>query len=155
MSLPARPPAPHDEKACARCGRRITWRRKWARSWDEVRYCGQACRRQRLDSTAQRLEAAIEALLDARGAGKTICPSEAARRVAPDDWRPLMERARRAARRLVTQGRLEITQGGRVVDPSTARGPIRLRRPLRQAGAARDVSRRESGAASSAEEPAS
>jgi hypothetical protein len=39
-----------------------------------------------------------------------------------------MEPARRAARRLVAAGTLEITQGGRVVDPSTARGPIRLRR---------------------------
>ena len=38
-----------------------------------------------------------------------------------------MARARRAARRLVATGTLEITQGGRVVDPSTARGPIRLR----------------------------
>jgi Protein of unknown function (DUF3253) len=31
----------------------------------------------------------------------------------------------------VASGRLEITQGGRVVDPSTAKGPIRLRRPRR------------------------
>ena len=45
-----------------------------------------------------------------------------------EDWRPLMEPARRAARRLVAAGTLEITQGGRAVDPSTARGPIRLRR---------------------------
>jgi hypothetical protein len=27
----------------------------------------------------------------------------------------------------VTAGRIEITQGGHVVDPSTAKGPIRLR----------------------------
>lgn len=40
-----------------------------------------------------------------------------------------MERARRAARRLVAEGRLEILQGSRVVDPSTAKGPIRLRLP--------------------------
>jgi hypothetical protein len=39
-----------------------------------------------------------------------------------------MEPARRAARRLVDAGRVEITQKGRVVDPSTAQGPIRLRR---------------------------
>jgi len=44
-----------------------------------------------------------------------------------DDWRALMESARRAARRLVVAGRVEITQGGVVVDPSTARGPIRIR----------------------------
>ena len=49
--------------------------------------------------------------------------------VRPDGWRELMEPARRAARRLVAAGRLEITQQGRVVDPSTAKGPVRLRRP--------------------------
>ena len=32
-----------------------------------------------------------------------------------------------AARRLVDAGRIEIIQRGRVVDPSTAKGPIRLR----------------------------
>jgi hypothetical protein len=41
----------------------------------------------------------------------------------------LEEPARRAARRLVAQGQAEIVQNGRVVDPSTARGPILLRRP--------------------------
>jgi hypothetical protein len=38
-----------------------------------------------------------------------------------------MEDARRAARRLVAAGLIEITQGGHVVDPSTAKGPVRLR----------------------------
>ena len=44
-----------------------------------------------------------------------------------EDWRPLMERARMAARRLVAAGGVEITQRGRVVDPSSAKGPIRVR----------------------------
>ncbi|CAN5137476.1 hypothetical protein BH11ACT3_BH11ACT3_08460 [soil metagenome] len=39
-----------------------------------------------------------------------------------------MEPARRAARRLVASGDVVITQRGIVVDPSTARGPIRIRR---------------------------
>lgn len=66
-------------------------------------------------------------LLSARAAGASICPSEAARRVDPDGWKDRMEDARRAARRLVAGGVVEITQGGRVVDPSAARGPIRVR----------------------------
>jgi hypothetical protein len=33
-----------------------------------------------------------------------------------------------AARRLVDQGEVEIVQRGRVVDPSTAKGPLRIRR---------------------------
>jgi len=32
------------EKICAACGRPFAWRRKWAKSWDEVRYCSDACR---------------------------------------------------------------------------------------------------------------
>lgn len=75
------------------------------------------------------LERAITDLLEGRRAGATICPSEAARRVDPEAWRDLMEPARGAARRLVASGDLEITQKGVVVDPSTATGPIRLRRP--------------------------
>lgn len=35
------------QKTCAVCGRPFTWRKKWARHWDEVRYCSDACRRQR------------------------------------------------------------------------------------------------------------
>jgi hypothetical protein len=116
-------PAP---KPCERCGREITWRKKWARDWAQVRYCSERCRRQRLGDTDRALEAAILELLEQRAAGATICPSEAARWVATD-WRPLLEPARQAARRLVAAGRLEITQRGRPVDPSTARGPIRLR----------------------------
>jgi hypothetical protein len=32
------------EKLCAACGRRFSWRKKWERHWDEVRYCSDACR---------------------------------------------------------------------------------------------------------------
>ncbi|GAA4811613.1 DUF3253 domain-containing protein [Streptomyces ziwulingensis] len=79
----------------------------------------------------RRLERAILELLERRAPAATICPSDAARAVyAGDDdgWRALMEPARRAARRLVAAGEVEITQGGRPVDPERARGPIRIRR---------------------------
>jgi ribosomal protein S12 methylthiotransferase accessory factor YcaO len=78
--------------------------------------------------TERALENAITELLDGRAPGKTICPSEAARRVDPQDWRPLMESARRVAARLVEAGEVEMTQQGQVVDPATAKGPVRLRR---------------------------
>ncbi|OLM32027.1 hypothetical protein Ae717Ps2_2922 [Pseudonocardia sp. Ae717_Ps2] len=74
------------------------------------------------------LESAITGLLDRRRSGATICPSETARAVDPDGWRDLMEPARTAAHRLVDAGRVEILQSGRVVDPSMAKGPIRIRR---------------------------
>lgn len=126
------------DKTCAVCGRRIEWRKKWERDWDSVKYCSDSCRadaRRVVGSTAARrapehdLEGEIGRLLDSRAWDSSICPSDVARAVAPDDWRPLMEPVRRAARRLVARGEVEITQGGSVVDPSTAKGPIRIRRP--------------------------
>jgi len=77
-----------------------------------------------------RLEAAILDLLDRRARTSSICPSDAARAVGDEDgWRDLMEPARTAARRLVDAGRVQVTQRGRVVDPATATGPIRIRLP--------------------------
>jgi hypothetical protein len=77
------------------------------------------------------IEAVILRLLAQRGDGKTICPSEAARAVAASDnravWNLLMQPVRAAAGRLAAEGTIVVTQGGRAVDVSTAKGPIRLR----------------------------
>ena len=40
-------------KICARCGRPFSWRRKWARDWEQVRYCSEACRSGRTALGAQ------------------------------------------------------------------------------------------------------
>jgi hypothetical protein len=32
-------------KRCAACGREMTWRKKWAKNWTEVKFCSDACRR--------------------------------------------------------------------------------------------------------------
>lgn len=117
-----------EPKTCRSCGREITWRKKWERNWDEIAYCSDACRSHKVSATDRELEQAIRDLLAARALTSTICPSDAARAVSPDDWRDLMEPARRAARRLVAAGEVDITQGGSVVDPSRAKGPIRIRR---------------------------
>ncbi|MEL6869920.1 MAG: DUF3253 domain-containing protein [Pseudomonadota bacterium] len=81
-----------------------------------------------MNDTDNALATAIMQLLDARSANDSICPSEAARRIGGDDWRALMEPARQASRRLVADGRILVMQKGRVVDASTARGPIRLKK---------------------------
>ncbi len=121
----------HASKTCATCGRTMEWRKAWAKNWDSVKFCSDACRTHRAGAHGEQLEHKVLQLLAERGAGKTICPSEAARAVAASEereaWEPLMEPARAAARRLVAQGRIVITQGGHVVDASTAKGPIRLR----------------------------
>ena len=114
-------------KVCSTCGRTVTWRKSLERNWDEVKYCSDACRTHKPGAQDYALEQAIVGLLSARGRDKSICPSEAARVVAADNWQALMQPARSAARRLVAAGKIVITQGGTIVDGSTAKGPIRLR----------------------------
>ena len=82
-----------------------------------------------VDDVDRVLERTIDALLDARRPGASICPSEAARAVDPDGWRELMPAARSAAGRLAAAGSVEVTQSGEVVDVATVRGPVRVRRP--------------------------
>ncbi|MCJ8513218.1 DUF2256 domain-containing protein [Acinetobacter lwoffii] len=34
------------EKTCIHCLRPFTWRKKWQRCWEEVRYCSERCKRE-------------------------------------------------------------------------------------------------------------
>ena len=72
------------------------------------------------------IEQAIRKLLRARDAEATICPSEVARALAPEEWRPLMPRVREVAARLANSGEVVVTQKGAPVDALTARGAIRI-----------------------------
>lgn len=61
----------------------------------------------------------------------SLCPSEVARACGSDAgeeaWRELMPMVREVAAELADTGGIEATQGGKVVDVRTAKGPIRLR----------------------------
>ena len=85
-----------------------------------------------LEADPERIRATILQLLQRRDPGKTICPSDAARALAGERFRPLMAPVRDVAAELADEGRIEVTQRGQPVDPRGARGPIRLR--LRRAG---------------------
>ncbi len=37
QSLPSKP--------CVACGRPMTWRKRWERSWNEVKFCSDRCRK--------------------------------------------------------------------------------------------------------------
>ncbi len=39
------------QKICPVCERPFTWRKKWARDWEQVIYCSERCRRQPKKST--------------------------------------------------------------------------------------------------------
>jgi hypothetical protein len=130
-------PTPRKEKICKTCGRAFVWQKRWEQDWDIVKFCSDACRDHKNTASGVALESAILTLLAERGRDETICPSEAAKLVAGDDrtkeksdrraWEALMEPARFAARRLVARGKIVITQHNQIVDPSSAKGPIRLR----------------------------
>lgn len=72
------------------------------------------------------LEACLLRLCRARGPGRSICPSEAARALDADEWRALMPAIRAAAARLVARGELRATRAGREIHPEAPGGPIRL-----------------------------
>jgi hypothetical protein len=113
-------------KSCATCGRAMTWRKRWARTWHAVRYCSDACRRHRPDATDEALERAIVDLLATRARGATIGPADAARAVALD-WQALIERAKSAARRLMAKGQVEIAAAAPLARGAVPQG-IRIRR---------------------------
>jgi hypothetical protein len=84
--------------------------------------------------TDEQIRLAIATLLEARQPPATICPSEAARALAPDAWRPLMPAVRAMAFAMGEEGLLEIRQGGRTVAPDgSLQGPIRLARTSAEA----------------------
>ena len=80
------------------------------------------------------IEPVILELLAVRGADKTICPSEVARRMAelagyPERWQAWLNRTRATAILMAERGSLVISQRGQRVDPANVRGAIRLGLP--------------------------
>lgn len=41
-------------KTCAHCLLPFTWRKKWQRDWDQVKYCSERCRRAGVPGSANR-----------------------------------------------------------------------------------------------------
>ena len=79
------------------------------------------------------IEAAILDLLTRQEPGRTLSPMDVARALGgdhPDGWGPLMQPLRRAAVKLMKEGRLVITRKGRPVDPDDFRGVYRLVPPI-------------------------
>ncbi|MCL7987111.1 DUF3253 domain-containing protein [Sphingobacterium sp. lm-10] len=70
---------------------------------------------------------AILSATTARGSEKSICPSEIARVLYPDDWRKYMKDIVEVAIELQHQGKVIITQNGEAVDIAHIKGPIRIK----------------------------
>jgi len=69
----------------------------------------------------------ILTLASLRGGDKTICPSEVARNLWPNEWRDHMEEVRKAAFDLRDEGKIIILQKGEPVTGNTVKGPIRIK----------------------------
>ena len=78
---------------------------------------------------AARIAACVLKLCATRAPDGSICPSEVARALWPQDWRGQMPAVRSVAQELARSGRIEITRRGTPVDPKTLRGAVRLRLP--------------------------
>lgn len=73
-------------------------------------------------------EAILELTLQ-RGAGKTICPTEAAKAVSEARWQRLLGDVRAEAVRLAKAGHITIYRKGKPVDPDAFKGVYRLGLP--------------------------
>ncbi len=111
-----------ESKICQSCGRPFEMRKSLSKNWDQVKYCSDACRK---NKNKYNYKKQILELLQIRGPGKSICPSEVLSAPEKQD-KVLMEHVRRSARLLADQGLIEITQGGSKVGLDF-KGPIRLR----------------------------
>ena len=78
------------------------------------------------------IEAEIFNQLARREAGKSICPSEVAKSLQPEQWQRMMGKVRGVAVGLAREGRLVITKKGKPVDPDAFRGVTRLRQPTEE-----------------------
>ncbi|RFZ95232.1 DUF3253 domain-containing protein [Mucilaginibacter conchicola] len=58
---------------------------------------------------------------------KTVCPSEIACAMFPEDWRKHMDEVRVAAIELQKAGEVTITQKGKPVDVDRIKGPVRIK----------------------------
>ncbi|MCU0889646.1 MAG: DUF3253 domain-containing protein [Rubritepida sp.] len=79
--------------------------------------------------TRDALRAEILRLTALRGPEKSICPSEVARALAPEDWRRHMTAVRAAAAELSAAGAVQILRKGKPIAPEAMHGVIRLRQP--------------------------
>lgn len=39
------PPSQRPSKVCAACGLPFSWRKKWERDWENVKYCSERCKK--------------------------------------------------------------------------------------------------------------
>tara|TARA_B100001250_G_C19350371_1_gene593118 strand:- start:107 stop:499 length:393 start_codon:yes stop_codon:yes gene_type:complete len=116
------------QKSCSSCGRSFTWRKSFTRNWEGVKYCSNACRRRKLSKIDQRIEKTIIELLESQSNLTPLSTRQIADFLDFGKDKNLLESIKRAARRLESKNLVIITQDGKRVDSSTAKGHLQIRK---------------------------
>ena len=116
------------KKTCVSCGRTFTWRKSLNKNWDQVKYCSNACRTRKISNLDKRIERKILELLGTEPHITQISTREIAKAVSDKDDKNLLESIKRAARRLESTKSVIITQKGKKVDSSKAKGHLEIRK---------------------------
>ena len=115
-------------KTCVSCGRTFTWRKSLNKNWAQVKYCSNACRTRKISNLDKRIERKILELLGTEPHITQISTREIAKAVCDKDDKNLLEPIKRAARRLESTKSVIITQKGKKVDSSKAKGHLEIRK---------------------------
>tara|TARA_B100000459_G_scaffold67036_1_gene36981 strand:- start:3 stop:383 length:381 start_codon:yes stop_codon:yes gene_type:complete len=116
------------QKNCSSCGRSFTWRKSFAKNWEDVKYCSNACRNRKLSKIDQQIENSILELLEAETYSNPLSTDQIADFLDFGNDKNLLESIKRAARRLEMKSFVIITQDGKRVDSSIAKGHLQIRK---------------------------
>ncbi len=116
------------QKSCLSCGRSFTWRKSFAKNWEDVKYCSNTCRKRKLSKIDQQIENTILELLEAQTHPTPLRTDQVADFLDFRNDKNLLETIKRAARRLESKNFVIITQDGKRVDSSKAKGHLQIRK---------------------------
>ena len=116
-------------KVCASCGRAFTWRKKWAKNWEQVRYCSTRCRSK---GTILPQDPLIQAVFDAlkRVPSKRACTVDAIEQALHEQGHSAQQ-TRVALRTMIHAGQISSMEGNKRIAPERLKGnsTLRLMRP--------------------------
>lgn len=107
-----------------KCGRLFSWRKKWEKEWNKVKFCSKSCQRMKFQRDWRSL---ILALIENCDLVSCISMQEILGTADSND-KKLIEEIRMSARLLAHEGKVEIIQNGKKVDPYTFKGEIEIRK---------------------------
>ena len=116
------------EKVCQSCGRKFRLRKSLKNNWEEVKYCSNACRKRKVTKFDKRIEILILELLETQPHQKSISTRDIAKTLYAKGEKKLFEPIKRAARRLELNDFVIISQDGKKVDSSKAKGHLHIRK---------------------------